>query len=354
MFGFGFKRSRKAGLPPGSLVHIGEQKEKKAKISLLRYNEEDLQEWSADSLEEMGPLREKSSVSWLNIDGLHEVDILRRIGEAFDVHNLVLEDILDTGQRPKIEVHEDHIYIVLRMLDLDPATGEINNEQLSLLLGDDYVVSFQERESEVFDTVRERLRTRRGRIRKRRADYLAYALIDAVVDNYFSILEELGTRIESLEDELMNDPGNDTLQRIHFFKREIIKVRRAVWPLRKLLGILEKKESDFIREETTLFFRDVNDHVIQIVDTVEPFREILAGLLDIYLSTMSNRMNEVMKTLTIIATIFIPLTFIAGIYGMNFQHMPELTWHGGYFLVLGLMFVLAAIMLVFFKRKRWL
>jgi len=354
MFGFGFKRSRKAGLPPGSLVHIGEQKEKKAKISLVRYNEEDLQEWSADSLEEMGPLREKSSVSWLNIDGLHEVDILREVGEAFDVHNLVLEDILDTGQRPKIEVHEDHIYIVLRMLDLDPATGEINNEQLSLLLGEDYVVSFQERESEVFDTVRERIRTRRGRIRKRRADYLAYALIDAVVDNYFSILEELGTRIESLEDELMNDPGSDTLQRIHFFKREIIKVRRAVWPLRKLLGILEKKESDFIREETTLFFRDVNDHVIQIVDTVEPFREILAGLLDIYLSTMSNRMNEVMKTLTIIATIFIPLTFIAGIYGMNFQHMPELTWHGGYYLILGVMFALAAIMVIFFKRKKWL
>ncbi|MFO8056782.1 MAG: magnesium/cobalt transporter CorA [bacterium] len=354
MLGFGFKRSKKAGLPPGSLVHIGERKQDKARVSFIRYSREVFEEHRDISMDEVGSLREPGTVTWLNVDGLHEVDILRRIGDAFDVHNLVLEDILDTSQRPKLEVYEDHLYIVLRMLDYDESTGEVTNEQLSFLLGEDYLISFQESEGDVFDAVRERLRAKRGRIRGSGPDYLAYALIDSVVDQYFHILEELGSRIELLEDELMNDPGSETLHQLHNFKRELIKVRSSVWPLRKLISLLEKKESPFIEEETALFFRDISDHVVQIMDTVEPLREMLTGMLDIYLSTMSNRMNDVMKTLTIIATIFIPLTFVAGIYGMNFEYMPELSWDGGYFLVLGLMFVLAAIMLVFFKRKRWL
>jgi magnesium transporter len=348
------KTSKKVGLSPGSLVHIGEKKVEKVRITVIDYDVDQFQEKEVETIEECFPFKDTPTVTWINIDGLHEVQIIEKIGEHFAIHPLIQEDIVHTGQRPKMEDMESYIFVVARMLFYNGEMGEVESEQVSLILGSNYVISFQEKVGDILDPVRERIRNGRGRIRKMKADYLAYALIDTLVDNYFVILEKLGEKIEGMEDELVTNPTSETLQAIHILKREMIFLRKSVWPLREVINGLERGESPLIYESTGMYFRDVYDHTIQVMDTVETYRDMVSGMLDTYLSSLSNRMNEVMKVLTIIATIFIPLTFVAGIYGMNFEFMPELKWHWGYFAALGLMVVIFIGMVFYFRRKRWL
>ena len=309
------KVSRKAGLPPGTLIHVGEKKTERVRIRVIDYDEGTFEERDLSTIDECLPYKEKPSVTWINIDGLHQVDIIEKMGKTFDLHPLVLEDILHTGQRPKLEDFEDYIVIISKMLSYNGEENQIEAEQFSLVLGANYVISFQESEGDVFDPVRERLRKGKGRIRTRGPDYLAYALMDTIVDNYFVVLEKIGEDIEALEEEIVTDPRPETSHAIHHLKREMIFLRKSVWPLREVIGALERGESSLIQDKTTIFLRDVYDHTIQVIDTIETFRDMASGMLDVYLSSISNRMNEVMKVLTIIATLFIPLTFIAGLYG---------------------------------------
>ncbi|MDY6972955.1 MAG: magnesium/cobalt transporter CorA [Thermodesulfobacteriota bacterium] len=348
------RKSKKPGLSPGTLVHVGEKKVEQIKIRVIDYDETYIKEIELNHIEDCFVYKDKPSVSWINIDGLHDVNIIEKIGNRFVLHPLVLEDVVHTGQRPKMEDYEDYLFVIVKMLFFEEEENRINTEQFSLVIGSNYLITFQEMEGDVFHTVRERLRKQKGRIRKMGADYLAYALIDAIVDHYFVVLEKIGERIEALEEEMTEYPGHNTLQMIHHLKRELIFLRKSVWPLREVIGRFERDEMSLIQEKTTVFFRDVYDHTIQVMDSIDTFRDMVSGMLDLYLSTVSNRMNEVMKVLTIIATIFIPMTFIAGIYGMNFELMPELKWPWGYPLVWSVMVVIGIIMLYYFKRKKWL
>ena len=348
------RMSHKAGLPPGSLVHIGKRRVEKTRITIMDYDEEQFQEKEAQTIEECFPFKDKPTVTWVNIDGIHDTDTIEKIGTHFGIHPLVLEDIVNTGQRPKVEDFEDYIFLVVKMLTCEQNQSDMNAEQVSLLLGSNFVISFQERQGDVFDFVRDRIRTSKGRIRKEGADYLAYALLDAIVDGYFIVLENLGERIETLEDRVIENPTTQTLQVINGLKREMILLRRSVWPLREVIGTLDRGGSDLIHETTGTYLRDVYDHTIQVADTIDSYRDMVIGTRDTYLSSLSNRMNEVMKVLTIIATIFIPVTFIAGIYGMNFQFMPELGWRWSYFIVWGVMIAVAGVMIAYFKKKDWI
>jgi magnesium transporter len=348
------RRSGKAGLPPGSLVHIGEEREGGIKITVMDYDKSTYEEKIVDSVEECFPFKGTATVTWINVDGIHQVEVLEKLGEHFGLHPLVVEDILNTDQRPKMEDFGDYIYIVLRMLYFNEKNKKIDSEQVSLILGPNFVISLQEREGDVFDSIRERIRSGKGRMRKSGPDYLTYALIDAVVDNYFVILEKTGDEIESLEEDVVENPTTGTIHRIHELKREMIFLRKSVWPLREVISVLERLESKLIKDSTRIYLKDVYDHTIQVIDAVESFRDMVAGMLDIYLSSISNRMNEVMKVLTVIATIFIPLTFIAGVYGMNFRYMPELEWRFAYPTVWFVMILIAVLMALYFKKKNWI
>lgn len=348
------KRSTKTGLPPGALIHIGEKKAEKIKISFLDYDEIQIEEKEVKTIEECFPIKDKPTITWINIDGLHQVDIIEKIGKNFDFHPLLLEDILNTEQRPKIEDFETYIYVVLKMLNYDEKTNELNSEQVSIIFGQNFVISFQEKEMDVFNPMREIIRTGKGRIRKMGADYLAYGLIDAIVDGYFLILEKLGENIEEVEETMVANPSPETLRAIHTLKRRMISLRKSVWPLREVVSALERSESVLIHDQTQIYLKDVYDHTIQVIDTVETYRDVLSGMLDIYLSSISNKMNEIMKVLTIIATIFIPLTFIAGVYGMNFEFMPELKWRWGYPAIWFVMITVSISMMLYFRKKKWL
>jgi len=348
------KRSNKAGLPPGTLFHVGEKKAEKARITIIDYDEAQFQEKEVETVEECSSFKDKPTVTWINIDGIHQVDIIEKIGKQFNIHPLTLEDIVNTEQRPKMEDYQDYIFVLVKMLSYDDEDNGIRPEQVSLIVGSNFVISFQEKQGDVFDPVRERIRKGKSRIRKMKADYLAYALVDTIVDHYFVVLEKFGEEVEGMEEELVTNPTPKTFQVIHTLKSELIFLRKSVWPLREVAGSLERGESPLIHKSTRVFLRDVYDHTIQAIDTIETFRDLVSGMLDVYLSSVSNKMNEVMKVLTIIATIFIPLTFVAGIYGMNFKYMPELEWHWGYFGALLIMVVIVVLMMFYFKRKRWL
>jgi magnesium transporter len=348
-------RSAKAGLPPGTFVHIGERKAEQVRITVMEYDEAQFREQQLATIEAYTPAAEPSIVTWINVDGLHQAEVLEALGERCGLHPLVVEDILNTDQRPKLEDYDDYLFIVLKSLyHAGGDSAELEIEQISLVLGSNYVLSFQERAGDEFEPIRERIRSSKGRVRKLGADYLAYSLIDAIVDQYFVVLEQIGERIEFMEEELVTSPTTETLHVIHEMKQELVFMRKSIWPLREVIGRLERAEPPLIQETTGIYLRDVYDHSIQIIDSVETFRDIVSGMLDIYLSSISNRMNEVMKVLTVIATIFIPLTFIVGVYGMNFHYMPELQWHWGYFTVWGVMIAIAIMMILYFRRRRWL
>jgi magnesium transporter len=346
-------RAKKIGLAPGTLIHVGEQKVDRPVLDFFDYDPGKIEVQQDVSVEDCLVLKSSSSVSWINLNGIHDIPLLEKIGQSFDLHPLALEDILNTQHRPKIEEFEGYSLIILKMLDFDEQTEQINAEQISLVLTPHYVLSFQERPGDVFDGLRERLQRSNGRIRQRGTDYLVYGLIDSIVDSYFHILEKLGDRLALLEERLVADPDQDCQHRIHHFKRELLNLRKQVWPLREVISELYGGEAQLIEETTAVFLRDLYDHVIQVLDTVELYRDTVSGLLDLYLSSISHRMNEVMQVLTIMASMFIPLTFLAGIYGMNFEHMPELQLAWGYPGLLLVMLACAVGMVIYFKRKKW-
>jgi len=348
------RRSEKGGLPPGTLAYVGEKKVEKVIITVFDYDSERYEEKELKSIDECFPYKDMPTVTWINIVGIHQVEIMEKIGNHFGIHSLIMEDILNTRQRPKMDDMDYYLFVVLKMLTYKEEDDVIDVEQTSIILGQTFVISFQEKEGDVFEPIRDRIRKNKGRIRKMGADYLAYALVDSVVDNYFTILEKIWERIEFLEEELVENPSTQALQEIYGLKRKMIFLRKSIWPLREVISELERGESSLIKETTGIYLRDVYDHTIQVIDTVETFRDMLSGILDVYLSSISNRMNEVMKVLTIIATIFIPLTFLAGVYGMNFRYMPELEWHQGYFGVLFLMVIVGIVMVFYFRKKKWL
>ncbi len=348
------QRSRKTGMLPGTLIHIGAKTNEAVNITCFDYNQDNYTMKDDISVEDaLSPIPENYT-RWINVSGVHEISIISKIGEHFGIHHLVLEDILNTQQRPKFEDHDDYIYIVLRELYLNKETKGIRSEQVSLLIGQNYLVSFLERQGEVFDPIRNRIIFGKGLIRKNGSDYLAYGLIDTIIDYYFLILDVYSEKIEDMEDESLADPKPETLSRIQKLKGDMITLRKGIWPLRDVIVSVERSNSRLINDVNNIYFKDVHDHVIQAMDLLDIFRDMLASFTDVYLSSMTFKLNEVMKVLAIISTIFIPLTFIAGVYGMNFEFMPELRKPWGYPLIVSIMFSLGVVMLIIFKRKRWL
>jgi magnesium transporter len=349
------RRSEKSGLPPGSLVHVGPARAKKARITAMVYDAAQLLEEELENIGDAFPLCEAPTVTWINVDGIHQVQVVEDLGDRLGLHPLVMEDILNPEQRPKMEDLGDYLYLVVKMLSWDDGRGELITEQMSVLVGENYVVSLQEEAGgDVLDPIRLRIREAKGSIRTEGPGYLAYAILDGVVDRYFGVLEGLGEKVEDLEEELVAHPTPDTLQALQHLRRQMIFMRKAVWPLREVVGGLERGGSRLVKDSTHFYLRDVHDHTVQVMDAVETLRDMLSGMLDIYLSSISNRMNEVMKVLTVFASVFIPLTFIAGVYGMNFVYMPELSWQWAYPLLWVVMVAVAVTMLVYFRRKRWL
>ena len=351
------KRSQKTGLPPGTPV-LTEENTESSRITILDYDSKEFTEFEPKSIEEcIKYVKKRKSVTWVNVDGLKNVPMLQKLCDAFGIHPLVLEDILATDQRPKVENYDSYLYIVSRMLDLDGTKNRIRSEQISIILTPTSVISIQEKKGDIFDSVRNQIRTNKGKLRKSGPDFLAYSLLDRIVDHFFIILEQLGERIEFMEEELVSSPSPKTLHKIHRMKRNMVLLRKSVWPMRELVNGLERESKNnkkLLKPGTSIYLRDLYDHTIQIIDTVETYRDIVSGMLDIYLSSISYRLNEIMKVLTVIGTIFIPLTFVTGLYGMNFRFMPELEHPLGYPAVLLTMLVLILLMLIYFRRKKWI
>jgi magnesium transporter len=345
---------KRPGSAPGTLVFVGEQQMEEVIVDLIYYDQGKLVEERVSSIEDAFPYLDTEEVTWINIWGIHDVELVRELGERVGLHPLLMEDILNTTKRPKYEEFDDHIFLTMKMLTFDQEAHHTRMEHVSIVLGRNYVLSFQEREGDVFEPVRERIRAGKGRIRKRGTDYLAYALMDVIVDNYFLTLEAMGEEVTVVEEELMVEASPDVMRDIHNLKRETILIRRAIGPLREVVSALERGESELIEERNVIFIRNLHDHTVQVADTVDTYRDVVSSLMDLHLSLVSNRMNEVMKVLTIIATIFIPLTFIAGIYGMNFENMPELGWHYAYFAVWVVIIIVGISMVLYFRRLRWL
>jgi len=349
------KRRAPPGTAPGTLV--ADPTASQPTIAVMAYGPDDFEETGIEDVEELASLIGQHAVTWINVIGLANLDLIRRLGEIFDLHGLALEDVVNLHQRPKLEEYPEHAFIVTRMVADGPSP---TIEQVSMFLGKKFLLTFQERPGDCFEPVRLRLRASRGQIRSRQADYLAYALLDAVIDGYFPVLEGLGERLEVLEDRVIDQPADMEAAEIHDIKRELLLLRRAIWPQREMVNALTREALPYVTEQTRLYLRDCYDHTIQLMDIVETYREIATGLVDVYLSSVSTRLNEIMKVLTIIATIFIPLSFVTGIYGMNFDrgaspwNMPELAWYWGYPAVMGLMAVLAVAMLYYFYRKGWI
>jgi magnesium transporter len=320
----------------------------------MRYNEKTLEEKCLSTIEECKPYLENGDVVWIDVNGLSNLDLLKQMGELFGIHQLQLEDILNLDQRPKAEEHGKNVLVILKTLEKKVDDWNVTVGQVSILISDQYVITFQEQTEDVFNSIRERIRKNLGRIRKMGNDYLVYALLDAVVDSYYLLLEQFSEHVNSLDEEVRERPSVETSHNIGSLKRELLRVRRFIWPLREVVHGLTRGEYKVIKKTTEIYLRDTYDSIIQLIDAIEILRDLVSGMFDSYLSSISFRMNKVMNVLTIIATIFIPLTFIAGIYGMNFQHMPELTWRFGYPLVIGIMVGIGVFMIVLFKRKKWL
>lgn len=347
------KRSVKAGLPPGSLIHVGEKKSERTEIRMLSFSEASCAEMPLDLDRFDLAHLDKTTVHWIRVEGIQDIDSIRKLGHVFGLHPLVLEDILNTEQRPKIEDYQQYAYVAVKTIVYDNVASKFNVEQESLVLGENYVISFSEGQTDIYSPVLERIKAKVGLIRSLGADYLLYSLLDIIVDNYFIALEGLGEEIDNIQDELVTDPTPATMQFIHELRTQLLYLHKSVWPMREIIGFLSRRETPLVNDDTELYIRDLYDHIIQVMDTTETLRDILTSMLDMYLSSISNKMNEVMKVLTIIATVFIPLTFIVGVYGMNIQNMPELHWRLWYPVLWVIMIMIAAAMLVFFKKKKW-
>lgn len=347
-------QAAKVGLAPGALIHLGERKTEQSTITLIEYGDSDLVEYCFTSIRAARAHAPRLPVLWLNVYGLHEPEVMAEIGRRFNLHPLVLEDILNTNQRPKIDDYGDYLFIVARFFEIDGENHQISSDQVSLVLGGNFVLSFQERPSGRFDPVRERLRKDRGQIRKLGADYLAYSLLDAIVDRYFTILEDIGERTEGLEDKMLDEPRPGALQAVHQLKRETLSLRRAIWPLREVINNLIRADERFFRAETRPYLRDVYDHTVHAIESLEANRDVISGMLDIYLSAVSNRVNQEVRALTVVAIVFMPATLISGIFGMNFKVMPLLDVPAGFMVAIGMMATVAATLSIVFWRRRWL
>lgn len=346
--------SAKSGLSPGSLIHVGERLESEVRISVLEYERDAIEAYDTLSMGELIERKRPDTVTWVTVTGLHDVGPIEAMGQHFGIHPLVLEDILNTHQRPKFEEFDDYLFIVLKSLRFDQQAETVAYEQISLLLLEGFVFTFKEKSDETFEPIRLRLMNGHSHFRSHAGDYLAYALLDTIVDQYFVFQDSLDQALDALEDEVLESPTPDTLARIQRLKREMVLVKRGIAPLRELLSTLVRSETSLIRESTKVYLRDVYDHALRVAESFESYRDLLSGFLDVYLSNISNKMNEVMKVLTVFAAIFIPLTFIAGIYGMNFEHMPELKWVWAYPLLWVGFLTIAGGLLLYFKRKKWL
>jgi magnesium transporter len=349
-----FRRGKKAWLPPGTPVFVGEKKQDVVGISIMNYSTEEIEEIQNATIDDCQRAQDSSNIVWIHVSGIHDVNATQTLANLFGLHPLTTEDISNANQRPKVEEFDDYLFFALKMLTYNGQTHAIEDENVSIILTEKHVISFQERQSDVLNPIRERIRSSKGKIRSEGADYLAYAIMDGVVDEYFVALEQFGDYIEQLDDEILTAPAKVHMQELHRLKREIVFLRKAVWPLREEVSAIEKSASRLVDASIRPFLRDLYDHTIQIIDIVETYRDIIGGMHDTFLSSMSNRMNEIMKVLTIIGTIFIPLTFIVGVYGMNFENMPELKWRWGYFGLLGIMAALGLTMLALFKKRKWL
>jgi magnesium transporter len=346
-------RQGKVGKAPGTLVFLGDQREGGVTIREFSFN---ANEYREDPNVASLPSRSivDSKIRWIDVVGVHDADTIHRIGQHFQLHPLTQEDIMNTCQRPKTEMHDDYLFIVVKMISFLPGEAEVATEQVSFVVGRGWLITFQEDDDDVFEIVRERIRQDKGKVRKAGADYLAYALIDAIVDHYFLVLEEFGDRIETLEEALIEGRSSQQIVQLQMVKHEIIALRKNIWPLREVVNNFLKTDSDLVSSHTKPYLQDLYDHTIQIIDTIESYRDIIAGVQDLYLSVVNNKMNEVMKVLALISTIFMPMTLVAGIYGMNFKNMPELETTWGYPVAMGLMATIGISMFILFKRRNWL
>lgn len=343
------------GSIPGTVEYIGMPREEEIRIDVLEYNESTItNENIIGSVKELEGYIDRPDIKWIQVTGVHNLDILNEIGKQFNIIPLDLEDIANTTQRPRIEEREDYIFLVFKILQIDSESREVNMEQISMVLGPNYVISFHETTPQVFQTLHNRIVTSKGRVRKMKTDYLVFAIIDIIIDHYFTLIEDIGESIEETEEELITSPGQASQEAIYKIKRRLGYVKKTIWPAREVLNQLQRSDHQLIHDETRIYFRNNYDHTIQIIETLESLRDLTSGMMDLYLSTVSYKMNEIMKVLTIFSTIFIPLTFFAGVYGMNFKYLPELEWKFGYFLFWGIMVIITILMLLFFRRKKWL
>ena len=347
------RRSRKKGLVPGTPVHIGQRKTDKSSVRLMEFNETDITVNENVTMEDIDQLLPKQMIRWAHLTGVHDVELVQRLCKQYNIHPLVVEDIVNTEHRPKLEIHQDYIFLVLKTFNLEGKDG-ISIEQISFIVGPSFLLSFQESDDPIFHPIVTRLEKKHGNVRTSGADYLAYSLLDLITDDYYTFTESLSEYVETLEDEVIENPTTATLHGIYRLKRIVSIARRNLWPLREIVGRLYRDPSQLIRSSTNIYMRDLYDHVIQVNDYLEGYKEALSSMLDTYLSSVSNKMNEVMKVLTVISTVFIPLTLISGIYGMNFTNMPELSWPYSYSIILIAMAVMGTIMLAYFRKIEWI
>jgi magnesium transporter len=342
------------GQPPGTLLYDRAPRVDKVSIRVIDYGPDACAVRTTTDVEETFRLRDSETVSWIDVEGLHDTELLNRFGTHFGLHPLVLEDVLNTHQRPKIEEYEDYLYLVVRMLAPGINNTEMHSEQVSIILARRFVITFQEIPGDVFDPLRKRIDLGKGRVRRLGTDYLVYALIDSIVDNYFLVLEKIAERIEQVEESITEKPEPEILARVHQLRRELVYMRRNVWPLRDVVIALERSETEMVGEDARVYIRDLHDHVVQVIESMENFRDVLASLQDLYVSSISQRTNEVIRVLTVISTIFVPLTFLAGVYGMNFDVLPELHWRWGYFAFWGVSVAVVVILIGFLRSRRWI
>jgi len=346
-------KTAKRGSIPGTVEYIGQPRVENIKVEVLEYDETTVSEHVVGSVQELEDYKMHPGIKWFQITGVHNPDILNEAGKLFNILTLDLEDVANTTQRPRIEERDNYIFMVFKILQIDPDSRDVNIEQVSIVLGSDFVLTFHETTPLIFEPLQTRIINGLGRVRKMKSDYLVFSITDMIIDQYFALMEDIGETIEEIEEDLITSQGQSSQEAIYKLKRRLGYVKKTIWPAREVLNQLQYSDHQLINEVTKIYFRNIYDHTIQIIETLESLRDLTAGMMDLYLSKVSFKLNEIMKILTIFSTIFIPLTFFAGVYGMNFKYFPELNWKGGYFIFWGIMILIAAGMLIYFRRKKW-